>query len=300
MQRAGPPLGAVPGLRVRRGVVTGANDVLVLRSVDARLGGLVQVRAEGARRAGREGAAATAVEAFHAVIEASAVRPLIRGAELDAWRWQGGTGVIWIHDDEGVAAAQPPRRVAAYLARHEARLRRRTGGRSGAHPAGLLRLTPATLGWKVAWHDLADTLKAVAVPERWRSPWGTEGPVIPLNTVYFLPAPGEEDALVLAALLNTLPVRTFARAIAERAKDARFRFFAWTLALLPLPAGWRDGPAGRELLRLSRSAHADGGLAAPDAARLDDAVARLYRLRPADHDALAGFDAWLRGKESST
>jgi hypothetical protein len=147
----------------------------------------------------------------------------------------------------------------------------------------------------VAWQDLADTLKAVAIPALVRGPAGRDVPVVPLNTVYFIPTTSHEEALLLAALLNSLPVRTFARAIAERAKDARFRFFAWTIALLPLPRRWNQGPAAAELLRISRAAHYLGAIAPDQALRLDRVVGSLYGLGSADLEALADFDLWLRG-----
>jgi hypothetical protein len=118
--------------------------------------------------------------------------------------------------------------------------------------------------------------------------------VVPINTVYFIGLP-EPDAHVLCAYLNSLPVRTFARAIAERAKDAHFRFFAWTMALLPLPAGWRTANA-EPLREISRAAHTAGEIGPEAREKLDAIVARSYGLGATERKALAAFDAWLRGK----
>src|SRR5690606_40958938 len=47
MQAAGPPLGSNAALRVHRGVITGANAVLLVREAKPRLGDLASIRAEG-------------------------------------------------------------------------------------------------------------------------------------------------------------------------------------------------------------------------------------------------------------
>ncbi|HEX7091526.1 MAG TPA: DNA methyltransferase [Longimicrobiales bacterium] len=299
MQAAGPPLGAHPALRVHRGVVTGANAVLLVREARPRLGDLASIRAEGYAAARRDGLPRSAARRYEAVVEAAAVRPLVRGSGIAAWRYRTAGWVVWSHDDATGAARPAPPRAARYLARHLDTLRARDGWHEGMPPGALFRLTAETLRPKVAWHDLAETVKAVALPARVRS-LGQDAPLIPLNTVYFIAARGDDEALLLAALLNSLPVRTFARAIAERAKDARFRFLAWTMALLPLPPAWVSGRAAGALLRISRDAHRAGAITADRQRELDLAVAGLYGLGPADLDALAAFDRWLRGEAAAS
>lgn len=294
MQSAGAPLGTLPGLRVRRGVFTGANDVLLVREAAPRLGGLCRMRAEGhfrAKAARAGGAAATA--SYEAIVESSALRPLLRGSDLTAWRYRLRSHVVWVHGEMGEATLPPPR-MRRYLLRHEAVLRARSGTRAGGAQGALFRVTAAALGAKVAWHDLAETLNAVALPRAVRSPLGESRPIVPLNTLYYIAVQDDAEALLLAAYFNALPVRTFARAIAERAKDARFRFFAWTIAALPLPAGWRTADAA-SLVALAAAAHEAGAIDADAAAELDDRVARAYGLGAAQRAALARFDRWLRG-----
>ena len=289
MQEAGPPLGRHAGLRVRRGVMTGANDVLVLRDARPRLGGLCEIEAEGhGRRPSGNGGAR-----FRAVVETAAVRPLVRGADISAFRYRTESYVLWCHDDDG-AAVEPGRRTLRYLERHRKALEGRSGWRPGMPLGSIFRLAPEGLGARVAWHDLSDTLKAVALPGR--VPFdGGRRELVALNTVYFLPTASDDEAVLLAGLLNSTPARCFARSIAERAKDARFRFFAWTVSCLPLPPDWRTHPAALDLLRLSRRAHEAGGMADDDRCRLDRAAAALYRLSPGQAAAIAAFDAWLSG-----
>ncbi len=294
MQSAGPPLGEHDDVRVRRGVMTGANDVLVLNAVALRLGGLARVEAAGYAAARRRGQAARAAGRFRAHVETAALRPLVRGADIDAFRYGRESCVVWCHDRD-VAPVSPPPRMARYLDRHRQMLEARPGWRQGLPTGVLFRLSSDTLKPKVAWHDLSDTIRAVALPAR--IPFaGVERELIPLNTVYFIPVNDERDGLLLAALFNSLPVRTFARSIAERAKDARFRFFAWTMACLPLPLGTRHQRSAGDILALSERAHRDGGLDRAGQRQLDVAVAAIYGLEPDQLETLQRFDRWLRGE----
>ena len=293
MQGAGPPLGRHEGLRVRRGVMTAANDVLV-GSARPKLGGLAELEAGGYRRSRRGGGSSRAAGKYRAVVETSGLRPLVRGADIDAFRYDVSGHLVWCHD-RNAEPVEPGPRLAGYLERHRERLESRSGYRTGLPLGAVFRLTEETLGPKVAWHDLSDTLRAVALPATARFD-GAARELIPLNTVYFLPTPERETALLLAGLLNSLPVRTFARAVAERAKDARFRFFAWTVSTLPLPIGWADHESTREVRAVSHQAHRDRGIRPAAQRRLDRAAAALYGLDADDLETLARFDGWLRGR----
>jgi hypothetical protein len=210
----------------------------------------------------------------------------VRGCDIDAWHADTPHKVIFCHDDRTGSYSAPPKRAARYLREHitpEAR------GRLGA----LQHIGTDVDTVKVAWHDLANTMKAVVLPARARCLGGCR-PLIPLNTVYYIPV-AENDAHLLAAYFNSLPVRVFARAIAERAKDAHFRFFACTIGKLPLPAAWRTRSAGA-LTGLSRQAHTAGAI--DDAAQheLDRIVADNFGLSAAAMNAFRRFDQWLKGE----
>ena len=291
--------GAAAGrrLRIRRGLVTGANDVLVLCDVEPKIGGLAWIRAEGARRApGSQARRPRRVQRparapdFEALVEARAIRPLLRGTDVGQFCFRAPRHVLWVHGD-GASAPTPMPRLQKYLERHQQVLSRAAVG-AGAHPGRLCGVARDLLGPKVAWQDLALALTAVAVPATVATPLG-HLPVIPLNSVYFIPAADDAQALRLAALLNSMPVRVFARCIAERAKDARFRFFAWTIGVLPLPPAWETSPA---LLTVSREAHAMGGMDAERSGALAACVAAMYGLGQDDLAALAEFDLWLSGR----
>lgn len=276
MQRAGAALGRHSGLRVRRGIMTGANEVMVLRRVEPRLGGLCAIQAIGSRADN---------DAYNAIVESACVRRLLRGADIRAWHCTSERHVLWLYDEHLRLRAPPPRLVGRYLERHARQLDTRA---SNASTGRLFRISGGLLESMVLWRDLAPRLDAVALPRAADRP-------VPLNSVYFVALGRDDDAaFTLTAYLNSLPMRVFARAIAERAKDAFFRFFAWTVAVLPLPGDWHGTLAG-ELCRLARDAHEAGGMDAESAVRLDALVARSYGLGEDDLRALTEFDAWLSG-----
>jgi hypothetical protein len=287
MQAAGPPLGEQ--LAIRRGAMTRANDVLLVRDVEVKLGDNARIRADGYYRATARGDRSR----WSAWVEASTLRPALRGGDITAWRAQPGRHVAWVPRNDEPGAATPPR-LERYLRRHRATLRQQP------HELGTLhRLSPRMLGHKVVWSDLAADLRAAAVPPGVRCITGIETPVVPLNTVYFVATDALDESLLLAAFLNSLPVRVFARTIAERAKDAHFRFFAWTVGVLPLPRGWRTNGHAQRLLAIARAAHADGRITDDARRELDAIVARSYGLDEDDVAHLRHFDAWLAGREAA-
>ncbi|HUP89243.1 MAG TPA: hypothetical protein VM100_07835 [Longimicrobiales bacterium] len=248
-----PPLAQHSSLAIQRGIVTGDNGVLVLSKVERKLGNLALIESDGMRRGD--------AKLYSAVVEESAVSPLLRGSDLRAW----------VNRPSRYVLCRTPRSV-----RSLPRAAKYAQGHNVAIP--LFNCDKA----KVVWHDLARNVNASV----------TTGDVVPLNTVYFIPAI-DETAHLLCAYLNSTPFRVFARVIAERAKDAHFRFFAWTMARVPLPANWRSFECAR-LIDLSRTCHNTGAITDEGQRILDDIVARAFRLTSSEAQALAQFDAWLR------
>ncbi|MGQ0813565.1 MAG: Eco57I restriction-modification methylase domain-containing protein [Gemmatimonadota bacterium] len=257
--RASPMIGAYPELKPRRGLVSGANAVMLLTRADPKLGGLASIQSEGARDSARSAD-------FEGMVEQSAVARVVRGSDIRPWAFRRERFLLC--RSPGASANLP--RLSAYLRKH--------------------RLTIAdtpkrdTAASCVAWHDLASTLNAVVLPAE----------IVAINTVYFISA-ADDVAHLLSAYFNSLPVRAFARAIAERAKDAHFRFFAWTVSMLPLPLAWRSFEC-RHLHDISQAAHARGSIDDDAQAELDEIVARAYGLSRADLRHLRDFDKWLRGQ----
>jgi hypothetical protein len=258
--------------QTRRGVVTGNNGSLIVQRLEGKLGNLAFIKSENEKEA---------------IIEDDVLRPVVRGSGIRAWSADLGEHLIFCHDDHGVYRS-PPRRVSRYLHEH-------TGADARGRIGALQHVGNDVGTCKLAWHDLAGTLKAVVLPAH-ASCLGTQRPLIPLNTVYYIPA-SDADAHLLAAYFNSLPFRVFARCVAERAKDSHFRFFACTVALLPLPSHFRQYRAD-ELRDLSRAAHAAGALPRCEQSRLDHLVAAAYGLTNASFHALSRFDRWLNGDDS--
>jgi hypothetical protein len=295
MQSVGRHISTFPDLPIRRGVVTGANDILLIRHATPRLGDLAEIEADGYERARRRGVSSATARRYKGHVEASALRPVLRGSGISAWRYRAGGHLVWCHADDDAGPRSPPPRTAAYLKRHRAVLRARAGWRAELPLGSIARLGVDTLGAKVVWQDLSDRLEAAAVPERVPH-FGVLRPLVPINSVYFVPVQDDESALLLTALLNSLPVGTCARALAERAKDARFRFMAGCVGALPLPPQWPRPAGAAAIVDLAREGTRDGGLADPARSRLTELVGRAYGLRAADMDALEEFAAWLDGE----
>jgi hypothetical protein len=285
MQRAGRALGE-SGLCIRRGAMTGANDVMMVQDAAPKLGDLARIRTEGYyRRAPGDR------RRYSGYVEASALRPVLRGTDVQPWRTRIQRHVLWTPRNDDVSAPSP-RRLARFLNRHAAALRQ-PADRLGT----LQRLSGGMFGHKVVWSDLASDLRAAAVPCTVRGVTGIDNPIVPMNTVYFIATPDDRDALLLAGYLNSTPLRTFARAIAERAKDAHFRFFAWTIAMLPLPLGWHEGAEADRIVAISGDAHRAGAIESRMRCELDGIVAGMYGLTAAEVGSIRAFDAWLSGTE---
>jgi hypothetical protein len=287
MQQAGPALGEA--VTIRRGAMTGANEVLVVRDVEPRLGDLARIRTEGYYRA----ATPNGRRAYSGWIEASCLRPALRGADVEAWSASVDRHLIWTpYNNNRLETA--PLRLKQFLHRHRSRLGADVHSRGALH-----RLSGHALGNKVVWSDLAADLRAAAVPAQVRNIAGIRTPVIPLNTVYFIATSSPDESMLLSAYLNSLPLRVFTRAIAERAKDLHFRFFAWTIAVLPIPGDWRTNRHAAPLMAMAQKAHVDGGMSVTERMRLDELVANSYGLNGEQLLHLRGFDDWLRGKAVS-
>lgn len=288
MQAAGSCIAMRPGMAVHRGVFTGANDLFIASRVEPKLGDLACVTFE------TGGADARPHTAY---IEDSVMRPLVRGQDIRAWSCETERAILFCHEEVSGRPVPAPKRAQRYLNRHRKRLQARTGWNPSLPPGTIFRVAPHTFGHRVAWHDLAPDLHAVVLPAAIEA-WGRTRALIPLNTVYYLKPASESHAHILAAYFNSLPVRTFARAIAERAKDAHFRFFAATIGCLPLPDHWLEHEAP-VLERTSRDAHALLRLDAQEQAHLDTLICDAYGLDEADRNALASYDRWLRGKDAA-
>jgi hypothetical protein len=131
---------------------------------------------------------------------------------------------------------------------------------------------------RVVWADIGRTLVAQILPAGDRT--------VPLNSCYVIPVGDLEDALTLAALLNSALANAWVGAVAEPARGGYRRHLAWTLSMLPVPDDWaraRDvlGPLARRGLM--------GATVGP--AELLEAVLESFRLRRSSVSPLLEWSA---------
>jgi hypothetical protein len=104
-------------------------------------------------------------------------------------------------------------------------------------------------------------------------------PLIPNQTLYSIDTSSLSEAYAIAALLNSTIADALLLCIAERAKDAHFRYFGRTVARIPLPRVEHDSDAWSRLIRAARRAHHE----------VDDLVASLYGVTTPELDVLRRF-----------
>ena len=290
-------LGEVPGFQPRMGVKTALDRVFTVRTVEpvAEARDEMVVYASGyfdQRRTQSERVQ------HRARIERALLRPLIRGADVKAWKWKSEGYIIWTHDDAGAVLPNLPTRAHAYFEAHAGALKRRTDYRATMPVWQIFRITPEKLGPRVAWQQLASRLGAVYVPDSMSDPHLGEQRTIPLLTAYLLPSPSEAIGYLIAAFFNSLPVRMYSKSFAERARGASFRFTSPVLGLAPLPSEIQMALEGDpmvapsdRLVEISQALHRDsrGATAADLEEELDTIVARLYGLKGEQVQAMRGF-----------
>jgi hypothetical protein len=181
---------------------------------------------------------------------------MIRGRDVGRWKLRGASWMLWPPTNGTARAPQWLERFSEEI---------------GVLPE-LLRLAyvrPEHLGVKVVWTDVSRGIRAVAVPDRERI-GGLEFPLVPNQTTYCLDASSLEEALTVSAVLNSSLAGALAVEVAERAKDAHFRYFGSTVGAIPWPR--LDAEERDVLAKLARR----GQLGQPVDRELDRFVARSY------------------------
>jgi methylase of polypeptide subunit release factors len=213
-----------------------------------------------------------------APIEEAMLRPVIRGESLAPWRVaDSGEAIIWTHGENGHVLPVLPPRARRWLERWRPRLAARSDAR-GSCWWSLFRTAAADCRRpRVLWADVGKAPRAIVLPAGDRA--------VPLNSCYVIACDREEDAHALATLLNSVVAAAWLNALAEPARGGYRRYLGWTVALLPVPRDWER--ARTLLAPLGMRASFGGELGQSEAL---DAVARAYRLRPADLEPLL---AWM-------
>ncbi|HEX6085776.1 MAG TPA: N-6 DNA methylase, partial [Thermoanaerobaculia bacterium] len=179
----------------------------------------------------------------------------VRGRDLQRWSVGESRWMLW-----------PPRGGWKPVPRWLEKLAAARGLTPGDFRLSFVK--PEHVGIKVAWKDLSRGVAAAVLPDVVNVN-DQAFPLIPNQTLYSLDAVTLDEAYALAAILNSTIAGALLVSVAERAKDAHYRYFGRTVAALPLPD---LQPEWERLVRLSRRAHR--GVDIGD--EIDAVVARLY------------------------
>ena len=218
-----PPLAAALGRRPFMGVKTGDNARFFLD--------------------GRDVIGHTLVTSAGAKVPLTSVCLCVRGRNVRRWKVEGSVWMLRVPPQD----RETPPPWLQELA--EAR---------GVTPAEFrFAFAAADEGMrKVAWKDVSRGLAAVVLPQTAKM-GANRVSVVPNQTLYAVSAESDEEAHLIAAVLNSTVVGALLVAVAERAKDCHYRYFGRTVAMLP----WPEVAAVRtELIELSRRAHEGCGV----------------------------------------
>ena len=275
MQKAGPRLG--DAFSVNMGIKTAANNIFFVRRFEAiDVPNVFLVTTEGGEKVR---------------IEKELLRPLVRGKDVDAWRYRVEDYIIWTHDDaEGRVRERLPPYADEYFQDENVRRRllRRDDYRRGQPPWIIFRVTQDKLRDKVAWQDIEKTIKAVYLPSEVIDKVLGRKKLIVDSTVYFIAVEDRKLAYALTALLNSTPVRTYAATYAMRTGAVYCHYKGWYMGVIPIPASMH-ALEYEGLIQLSRRLHEVAGEDAEALSRLDRVVARLYGLSNEELEIMREF-----------
>lgn len=205
-------------------------------------------------------------------IPLSAVCRCVRGRDLQRWEVAASQWMLW----------PPSRGRRGGKAMPPAWLKRLAAAR-GLEPEDfrLSFVKPEHVGIKVAWKDLSRGVAAAVLPDLVHideQPF----PLVPNQTLYAIDCVSLDEAYATSAILNSTIAGALLVAVAERAKDAHYRYFGRTVGALP----WPDASAEQaRLVRLARRAHR-GAVVSRE---LDAVVAAIYGVSETELEALRNF-----------
>jgi hypothetical protein len=183
----------------------------------------------------------------------------VRGRDVRPWSVKNSSWMLW--PPRGGWRRRPPAWLQALAESTSA----------DPHGYTLAYVRPEHAGIKVVWKDVARGLSAVVIPDRVHCE-GSDFTIVPNQTLYGLEADCLDEAYGFAALLNSSIVGALVIPFAEPAKDHHYRYFGRTISAVPLPPIARRSPEWRQLVRLSRRAHAGVEIGSA----LDALVASIY------------------------
>lgn len=215
----------------------------------------------------------------HGRVEAALLRPVARGEQVRPWSIAHDLDrIVWTHGPDDSPLKTLPAGAAQWLAPFRRDLAARADARSATRWWSLFRTAAAASDCpRVVWADIGRTLRATVLDA------GDD--TVPLNTCYVARCPSEEDALALAALLNSALATAWLSVLAEPARGGYRRYLGWTMSLLPVPARW--DACRHELAAIARRA-----MASPSAASESEALGAIctaFAVRQRDVDPLLAW-----------
>lgn len=199
----------------------------------------------------------------------SALCRCVRGRDLQRWRVHESRWMLWPQGWSG--AKKPPRWLEKLAAARELE----------PEAFRLSFVRAEHVGIKVAWKDLSRGLAAAVLPDAVHVN-EVAFPLVPNQTLYAVDAVSLDEAYAIAAVLNSTIAGALLVAVAERAKDAHYRYFGRTVAAMP----WPDVHAEEEaLVRLSRRAHRGKDVQQ----EIDAVVAHAYGVSDRELEVLRAF-----------
>lgn len=260
MRQNSVDLGQIDALQPRRGLFSGCNDVFI-----------------GDEREHRD-LLGQDFERFSC--------PVLSGRDIRPWSARSSRRILWAYDEQLNPREEIPASLREYFERRRAKLEGRSDFRPGRPIWQLFRVSEGLVKPKVVWRDLSPKLEAAIAP----------ADTLPLNTVYFISCADDARARLLAALLNSAPMRAVAYALAERARGGWRRHFAWVIRLLPLPSSLVPLLSGEPAACAPLGARAllAEDLAQQAAPQIDALIAREFGITAAQLDSLS---AWQQRRE---
>lgn len=192
----------------------------------------------------------------------------VRGRDLRRWKTEESRWMLW-----------PPRAGWRKAPRWLEQLAKLRGLEPGDFRLSFVR--PEHVGIKVAWKDLSRGVAAAVLPDVVHID-GQPFPLVPNQTLYSIDAVSMDEAYAIAAILNSTIAGALLLCVAERAKDAHYRYFGRTVGALPFPD---PAPELDRLVRLSRRAHRGADVEED----IDRLVAKLYAVSSDELDVLREF-----------
>nr|WP_240942153.1 N-6 DNA methylase [Planosporangium thailandense] len=263
---AGGLLRLAPGrrwteLRARGGVNTGGGNSVFHVDVVEEHDGNLTIRNVPSRR--------SPLEVFTAEVEATYVRPLLRGHDVRAWKTAPSGHIVLPHDGDLRKAVNEARLLReapltyAYLAHFKEVLaaRKEVARWNPETWYTLFRIGPYTGGcWRVVWpHSANRNLRAAIL--------APDDPTVPDQKVVLVPFDSQGPALFLCALLNSSVVRRSAAASAGIDASPNL------VRRLILPR-YESNDVRHRLITALAASLLDGSTA--DQGELDEAVAALF------------------------